>query len=92
MKINKKTQVITPTLMGEMIFDVVYFSIRGLLDPKLTASWEKGLTGVADGTISEEEYMTKLSDYVTEKTNLVKRVQNADSLTRYFKAAAQYYK
>ena len=92
MKINKKTQVITPTLMGEMIFDVVYFSIRGLLDPKLTASWEKGLTGVADGTISEEEYMTKLSDYVTEKTNLVKRVQNADGLTRYFKAAAQYYK
>ncbi|MCR5097988.1 MAG: type IA DNA topoisomerase [Lachnospiraceae bacterium] len=91
MKINKKTQVITPTLMGEMIFDVVYFSIRGLLDPKLTASWEKGLTGVAEGTISEEEYMTKLSDYVSEKTNLVKRVQNADGLTRYFKAAAEYY-
>ncbi len=91
MKINKKTQVITPTLMGEMIYDVVYFSIRGLLDPKLTASWEKGLTGVADGTISEEEYMGKLTEYVTEKTALVKRVKNESGLMQYFKRAAEYY-
>ncbi len=92
MQINKKSQNITPTLLGEMIFDVVYFSIRGLLDPKLTASWEKGLTGVADGTISEEEYMGKLSEYVSEKTNLVKKVNNESGLMQYFNAAAQYYK
>ena len=92
MKINKKTQVITPTLMGEMIFDVVYFSIKGLLDPKLTASWEKGLTGVADGTISEAEYMGKLSDYVTEKTLRVKQIRNESGLMQYFKRAAEYYK
>ena len=92
MQINKKTQAITPTLMGEMIFDAVYFSIPGLLNPKLTASWEKGLTGVADGTISEEEYMGKLSSYVTEKTNLVKSLHNDGDLMQYFRHASQYYK
>ena len=91
MQINKKSQNITPTLMGEMIFDTVYFSIPGLLNPKLTASWEKGLTGVADGTISEDEYMGKLSDYVTEKTNLVKSLKNDSGLMKYFRHAAQYY-
>ena len=92
MQINKKTQNITPTLMGEMIFDTVYFSIPGLLNPKLTASWEKGLTGVADGTISEDEYMGKLSEYVTEKTNLVKSLKNDSGLMKYYKHAAQFYK
>lgn len=49
--LNKKTQIITPTLMGEMIYDVVAGSIRPLLDPALTASWEKGLTLVAEGIL-----------------------------------------
>ncbi len=63
--LNKKTQVITPTLMGEMIYDVVNLSIRPLLDPALTASWEKGLTMVAEGSITADEYMGKLDDFVT---------------------------
>ena len=57
--INKKTQIITPTLMGEMIYEVVDSSIKHLLNPELTASWEKGLTYVAEGSITEEEYMEK---------------------------------
>ena len=59
--LNKKTQVLTPTQLGEMIFCVVNVSIRSLLNPELTASWEKGLTYVAEGTISQEEYMVKLT-------------------------------
>ena len=58
--LNKKTQVLTPTHLGEMIFDVVNNSIRSLLNPELTASWEKGLTYVAEGTITSEEYMDKV--------------------------------
>ena len=55
LSLNKKTQVITPTLLGEMIFDVVNCSIRQLLNPELTASWEKGLTYVAEGSITSQE-------------------------------------
>ena len=54
-------QVLTPTLMGEMIYDVVRGSIKALLDPSLTASWEKGLTLVAEGEITSKEYMDKLT-------------------------------
>ena len=68
--LNKKTQVITPTLLGEMIFDVVGASIRQLLNPELTASWEKGLTYVAEGSITSEEYMEKLEQ---EKVNIVSK-------------------
>ena len=55
--LNKKTQIVTPTMLGEMIFDVVANSIRSLLNPELTASWEKGLTYVAEGEITPDEYM-----------------------------------
>ena len=71
--LNKKTQIITPTLMGEMVHDVVAGAIRPLLDPALTASWEKGLTLVAEGNITEGEYMAKLDDFVTRRTNMVKK-------------------
>lgn len=90
--LNKKTQIITPTLMGEMIYEVVNNSIRPLLDPALTASWEKGLTMVADGTITEEEYMQKLDDFVTRRTNIVKQLGNQSALTRQFHEAAMNYK
>ena len=89
--LNKKTQIITPTLMGEMIYEVVDNSIRPLLDPALTASWEKGLTMVADGTITEEEYMKKLDDFVTRRTNIVKQLGNQGMLNRQFKQASKYY-
>lgn len=62
--LNKKTQIITPTLLGEMVFDVVGHSIRSLLNPELTASWEKGLNYVAEGEITPEEYMVKLERFV----------------------------
>lgn len=90
--LNKKTQIITPTLMGEMIYEVVNNSIRPLLDPALTASWEKGLTMVADGTITEEEYMQKLDDFVTRRTNIVKQLGNQSALNRQFHEAARNYK
>lgn len=89
--LNKKTQVITPTLMGEMIFDVVNLSIRPLLDPALTASWEKGLTLVADGNITADEYMGKLDDFVTRRTNMVKQLANQDSLQACFRATGAFY-
>lgn len=92
LSLNKKTQILTPTLMGEMIYDVVDSSIRPLLDPALTASWEKGLTMVADGTITEKEYMKKLDDFVTRRTNIVKQLNNQSSLIYKFRAAEAYYK
>ena len=90
--LNKKTQIITPTLMGEMIYEVVNSSIRPLLDPALTASWEKGLTMVADGTITEDEYMKKLDDFVSRRTNIVKQTNNQTALYQLFNKAAANYK
>lgn len=90
--LNKKSQVLTPTLMGEMIYDVVGGSIRPLLDPALTASWEKGLTMVADGTITADEYMEKLTGFVGRRTEYVKRLNNQRQLYGMFDAAAANYK
>ena len=90
--LNKKTQIITPTLLGEMIYEVVAGSIKPLLDPRLTASWEKGLTLVADGEISEDEYMVKLDDFVTRRTNTVKQMNNQSMLYNRFHYVAQFYK
>ena len=91
-KLNNKTQVITPTLLGEMIHDVVASSIKYLLDPTLTASWEKGLTGVADATISCREYLDKLEGFVSRRTLAVKQVNNQYMLRPYFDNAAAFYK
>ncbi|MBQ2803694.1 MAG: type IA DNA topoisomerase [Lachnospiraceae bacterium] len=90
--LNKKTQVLTPTLMGEMIFDVVNGSIKPLLDPALTASWEKGLTLVAGGDITSKEYMDKLNDFVSRRTNIVKQLNNQGMLWRQFQEASVNYK
>ena len=90
--LSKKTQVITPTLLGEIVFDVCQASMRQLLNPELTASWEKGLTYVAEGTITPDEYMEKLERFVTLRTNGVKQTNNAYMLRPYFDAAAQFYK
>lgn len=89
--LNGKTQVITPTLLGEIIFEVVNASIRQLLNPELTASWEKGLTYVAEGSITPEEYMEKLEHFVTVRTTNVIRLNNQYSLQANFDLAAQYY-
>ena len=90
--LNKKTQIITPTLMGEMIYEVVDNSIRPLLDPALTASWEKGLTMVAEGVITEEKKKKKLDDFVSRRTNIVKQLNNQWVLNRQFNKAAGNYK
>lgn len=92
LNLNKKTQILTPTLMGEMIYDVVDSSIRPLLDPALTASWEKGLTMVADGTITSDEYMKKLDDFVSRRTNIVKQLNNQSALYYKFREAEQNYR
>ncbi len=90
--LNKKTQILTPSLLGEMIFDVVNASIRPLLNPELTASWEKGLTLVANGEITPKEYMDKLEDFVSRRTNNVRILGNQSALRACFDQAAQFYK
>ena len=91
LKINKKTQVITPTLLGEIIFDVVSISIQSLLNPELTASWEKGLTYVAEGTITEQEYMVKLEDFIKKRTSYVLNARYPQGLNGLFDRAAVFY-
>lgn len=66
-QINTKTQIITPTKKGETIYDVVYSSMQDLLNPKLTASWEKGLDMVAKKQIKSNEFMIKLESYIKGK-------------------------
>ena len=92
LNLNKKTQIITPTLLGEIINDTVYASIPSLLYPKLTASWEKGLTMVANGEVSEDEYMKKLAKYVTDYTNEVKNNNQSGKLNARYRYIAQFYK
>ena len=90
--LNKKTQIVTPTLLGEVIYDIVYYSINGLLRADLTASWEKGLCGVADGSISEQEYTDKMTSFVIRYTDMVKKINNQNRITTVFDRAKKYYK
>ena len=90
--LNQKTQTVTPTLLGEMIFDVVENSIKSLLNPELTASWEKGLTYVADGEITPDEYMKKLDHFIVSRTEGVKALYNQGQLRACYDKAAQAYK
>lgn len=90
--LNKKTQIVTPTMLGEMIYDVVDHSIRSLLNPELTASWEKGLTYVADGEITSEEYMQKLDHFITSRTQAVKMTNNQYQLRTCYDKVAAFYK
>ena len=92
LNLNKKTQVITPELLGEMVYDVVSTSIRPLLNPELTASWELGLTQVAEGTITTEEYMEKLNGFITRRVQAVQQTNNQVALHRMFDQSAVYYK
>jgi len=90
--LNKKTQILTPSLLGEMIYDVVYVSIRSLLNPELTASWEKGLTYVADGEITPEDYMIKLNTFIKSRTDGVLSTNYQYALRERFNKAAVNYK
>ncbi len=90
--LNKKTQVITSTQLGEMIYDVVNLSIRPLLNPELTASWEKGLTYVAEGTVTTDEYMNKLEAFISRNTDAVKRSNNQFQLRKCFNESQGFYR
>ena len=92
LSLNKKTQIITPTLLGEMVYDVVFASIHALLNPELTASWELGLTMVADGKITEDEYMMKLNKFITSHVQNVKSKNYQNLFKPYFDRAAANYK
>ena len=90
--LNKKTQILTPTQQGEMIYDVIFYSIRSLLNPELTASWEKGLNYVAEGSITSEEYMMKLEHFIRSRTEGVLSLNNQYALRPLFDETAKYYK
>lgn len=90
--LNKKTQIITPAKLGEMIYEVVKGSIKQLLNAELTASWEKGLSMVAQGSIVKDEYLTKLETFITKTTNSVKGLSNYMPLTVMFGLVDQCYK
>lgn len=90
--LNKKTQIITPTLFGEIVYEVVNCSISQLLNPELTASWEKGLTMVSNGDISSEEYMVKLERFVGIRCLNVKQLNNQYSLNALFEKISKEYK
>jgi len=92
LNLNKKTQIITPTLLGELVYEVVNASIRSLLNAELTASWEKGLTMVAEGKITKDEYMEKLKGFVERMVNGVKTLNNQDMLINIFRQVASFYK
>lgn len=92
LNLNKKTQTITPTLKGELVCGIVRYSMPQMLSPKLTASWEKGLTGVAEGTITEEEYRKKLDDFVRQLVANAKAEDNRGKLNSFYQIAAPHYK
>jgi len=92
LSLNKKTQIVTPALLGELVYDVVNSSIKSLLNAELTASWEKGLSYVAEGSITTEEYMEKLEGFVNRMTQGVMNLNNQNQLITYFNQVAQNYK
>ena len=92
LSLNKKTQIITPTLQGELIYDTVSASIKSLLNPELTASWDKGLNYVAEGTITPEEYMTKLTHFIQSRTSGVLGLRNQYIIKDSFERVAPFYK
>ena len=91
LNLNKKTQIITPTCMGELIYEVVKCSIKSMLEPTLTASWEKGLTQVANGEISSEEYMDKLKGFINRRTDYVKKYDNRAYLNQCTPYVKSFY-
>lgn len=91
-KSNNKTQVVMPTLLGEIIFDVVKNSIPTLLNPELTASWEKGLTMVTQSEIAGDIYMDKLENYIVKNTDRVLQLNNGMRLKSNFDRVSGFYK
>ena len=91
LSLNSKTQVITPSLYGEMVYEAVYNSIRQLLNPALTASWEKGLSMITEGSINSKEYMDKLEHFVKSKVLAVANLNNQYSLNKAYQDIYKHY-
>ncbi|MBU3090584.1 type IA DNA topoisomerase [Clostridium sp. CM028] len=91
-KSNNKTQVVMPTLLGEIIYDVVKNSIPTLLNPELTASWEKGLTMVTQKEIAGDLYMEKLENYIIKNNDRVLKLNNGQRLKNNFDMVSGFYK
>ena len=92
LKINGKTQIVTPSLQGELVYDTVDASMKQLLNAELTASWEKGLSMVADGSITSDEYMEKMSGFVIRRTEAVKAIARPETIRTRFGAVFPYYR
>ena len=90
--LNNKTQIITPTLLGEMVYEAVDMSMRQMLNPELTASWEKGLSYVAEGSISPDEYMNKLNAFVSGRCSSVIKLNNQMVLKENYEKIRSNYK
>ena len=91
LRLNSRTQVITPSQTGEMIYDTCSCALKPLLDPRLTASWELGLTQVAEGTVTSGEYTKKLNSFIARRTNYIKETDfHGILLQQYQKDAALY--
>ncbi len=74
LNLNKKSQVLSPEVLGEMVYEVVAMTVPALLNPKMTASWEKGLDGITRGTVVMEDYRAKLEDFIRKETmNMVEQ-------------------
>ena len=91
LNLNKKTQILTPTMEGEIIYDIVNYSISSLLNPELTASWEKGLGGVESGEYTTEEYMEKLENFIRLRSTRIKQIRT-NGVTELYKKVAENYK
>ena len=92
LNLNKKTQIITPALKGELVYGVVFYSMPAMLSPRMTASWEMGLTQVADGTIKSDAYMEKLNHYISDQVSDAKQGNNTAKLQNFYNKVAVFYK
>ncbi|MBR6228855.1 MAG: type IA DNA topoisomerase, partial [Eubacterium sp.] len=92
LSLNKKTQIIAPALKGELVYGVVYYSMRPMLSPKMTASWEMGLTQVAEGSLPEDRYMEKLNEYIRSMVESAEKENHLTKLADFYRQVAGYYK
>lgn len=83
LNLNKKSQILTPEVLGEMVYEVVNMTVPALLNPKMTASWEKGLDGITRGTVVMEDYRAKLEDFIRKETlNMIDKNLTSQLLTQ----------
>lgn len=92
LSLNNKTQVITPALLGEYVYEATLVSMPQMLNPDLTASWEKGLSYVSQGTTTTQEYMKKLEDFIIKRVERVKQIRQPERIEQRFYQIEGFYK